>query len=215
MFNHQWQMITAEGAEQILLEQIKPFLAQANGDVLAGQIGMGMVMIGAQIQANPALAESKEVAMLMEMVPKVQEWVKAAGLDDPEKASAFVTKVVEGARSLELKDAAGMRALSFDDLMTKADLALAVTKDALTVYGVDIDGTMDGISVGDSVADADDPMKRTLPVTITMFGEEHTLDLALTNQGGMWVSDLAIAARQGAANAGQAMTDTEMPPGAE
>ena len=144
-FSAAMSMLTADGAEDMILAMIKPQLAE-----FAPQVEMmsGMLagLAGAQIQQSEDLSEEDKQAS-QEIVNRLGEFLAEVDLGNEEKARKAVGFVCQTARGLKLTTFADLQKLSWSEVLGKAGIVLKGVKELLAVYGISIDAMLDAVEI--------------------------------------------------------------------
>lgn len=180
-FNMAMGMLTMSGAEDNLLAKIKPELSEAQQGVQQAG-GMLAMVVGMGLAAKPELDDA-EKQKAMETVGAVGQWLQGVDLTDEAKLRQAISAVCAGARDLGIANADQLRALSFDQALAKGGVALGALKKVTAIYGLDLDSTLDSISVGSPVVNG---ATAKVPTSITLFGKTFTSTALLEQKDGKW-----------------------------
>lgn len=174
------QMLTAEGAEDLIYTMIQPKLAEAQGMLAMApmMLGMAMAQLGQDPAADPAEQEQQQALMMA-----VQGWAAQVNLADEEKAKQAIGIICDAARSTGVTAAEQMQEMPFDELLGKAGMMVQGLKDVAALYGLDLQATIDSISVGEAAIDGDEA---TVPVTLSFLGVEMSDEVNMIKQGDNW-----------------------------
>jgi hypothetical protein len=181
-FSAQMAMLTAPGAEDMLMAMVEPQLAQMEPQ-LDMMVGMLSGMISSSLEQNELLGESEKT--------EGRRWVKAfsaflleGDILSREKARRTVGIVCKTARKLELETLAQAQALSFEQVLAKGSLCLGATKDVLDIYGLSLDDLLDSIAVKTVSQEGDDAV---VELKFELFGEKQTVRSQLTRVDDRWI----------------------------
>ena len=108
---------------------------------------------------------------------------------DPESVKKVLAIASKVARDLNLKTLDEARALDFDQSMAKARIAFLGFKDALGVYGLSLDKTLD--SVKPEVV-SNDGKAAKVKVAYTLFDAPLSVETEMVNVDGRWYGKHAI-----------------------
>lgn len=178
-FNEMMTKLTAEGAEQDLLTMVKPQLAMAQGQV-EQMAGMFTMLTAGAVPEGLSAEEQQKAEKTMAAIGR---WLASVDLTDEAKAEEAVGIVVATARELELPDYQAARALSLEQALDKGGVAMGGLKRVLALYDLDVQAVLDSVAVGSAEVEGE---TATVPVTVTILGEEHTMPLSLQQIAGRW-----------------------------
>lgn len=148
-FIRNMQQLTEPDAENKLYALAKPRLIQLQQqyhDQLPVIIGI------AQAIAATGVAQSKELTntqkqQVTEVINVLAPWAQQAPWFDQGKARQAIAIAVDTARKLDLKTPEQLRAMDFDTAMRKYSAGFLGIKQALAIYGLSIDATLDSVKV--------------------------------------------------------------------
>jgi len=184
-FNAVLTQLTAENAEDTIYELIKPKLVEAQGSLAEAKDGIPTMIQG--IVAMQGITDEADLKSAQEMADAIGAWVGNLKIDDEAKAKKAIGIVCTTARSLNIKNADQLEALTFDQFMDKAGKSLAGVKKVLDIYGLSINDMLDSVKVGKPVVEGD---TATVPVTSTVLGKTMTLPAKLKKSGDHWYGNL-------------------------
>lgn len=173
-FDSTMQMLTSKDAEKEIFALVQPQLAQMKVQ-WGGMMGFLPMAVGGMAGDNPA---AKQAAQDL--------GTKLAALDiaDEAKIKKAIAVATKTAQKLDVKDFAALQALSFDDLTGKGAVVLAGVKEVLTVYGLDLDATLDSVDAK-VVSEKDDQAQ--LEVSYKLFGgAESKATMDMVKVDGRW-----------------------------
>jgi hypothetical protein len=177
-------MLTAPGAEEQLMSQLEPKLEE-----LRPQISMFVPMIAGM--AEGAIAEQKDMtpeerADATRILEQMSLFLMENDVCDPALAKKAVGIVCSAARRMELDSLEDVQALSFEELLAKADIALAASKGVLTVYGLDVDAFLSSVNAR-TVSQTED--RAVVEVSYEFLGVEDTSEVELVLVDGQWIQE--------------------------
>jgi hypothetical protein len=170
-------MATAEGAEDTLFHMVKPYLSEAQQQMEGMAQMLPMIMAGTMQDAN---LPQESQAMLGDFAKEV------VGIDlaSEENARRAVGIFVTTARALKVKSAKQLQALSFDEVMGRADLVYACVVDILGVYGLSPEGMLKSMTAR-TVSTTGDLAQMEL--TFSLFGmDPETVPFKMERIEGRW-----------------------------
>ncbi|MFI4970594.1 MAG: hypothetical protein ACHP7D_10345, partial [Lysobacterales bacterium] len=183
--------LTAPNAEQTLYTEIEPQLKAFDAQYQAQipmYVTMGSSWLTGMIQQNKDMSEA-EKGQAVAAVNAVANWVQKTHFTDPESVKKVLAIASKVARDLNLKTLDEARALDFDQSMAKARIAFLGFKDALGVYGLSLDKTLD--SVKPEVV-SNDGKAAKVKVAYTLFDAPLSVETEMVNVDGRWYGKHAI-----------------------
>ena len=184
-FNAVLTQLTADGAEETIYQLIKPKLSEAQGSLVEAKDGIPDMIQG--LVAMQGITDEGELKSAQEMAGAIGKWVGNLKIDKEVTAKKAIGIVCATVRSLKIKSADDLEALTFDQFMDKAGLAVDGLKQVLDIYGLSINDSIASIKVGKPEIDGD---TATVPVTSTFLGKSITLPAKLTKSGDGWYGKL-------------------------
>ncbi len=175
-------MLVAPGAEDALMAQLEPKLAEMKPQVamLAGMIsGMGQTML----QQNADMSAG-ERAQAQRMLDALGQHLMTHDLTDPASARKAVGILCTTARKLELASLSDVQALSFDGLLGKVGVAFGGLKGMLEVYGISLDRSLDTFRA-ETVSQSED--SAVVRVRFEFLGVEASSEVELVKSGFDWL----------------------------
>jgi hypothetical protein len=190
-FTEQMTKLTAPGAEDKMYAEIEPQLKKFDAESAAQMpmlIAMGQGFVQSSIQQSKDLTEEQKKQSAA-LVTAAATWAQNVKFTDPALVKAAIAAVCSTARDLNLKSLDEVRALSYDQGMLKAGIAVGGLKKLLAVYGLKIDQALDSIKA-ETVNNAGDTAK--VKVTYTAFDQPFTTESDLVRVDGKWYGKQAI-----------------------
>ena len=170
-------MATAEGAEDMLFMMVKPYLADVQEQV-EGMAQMLPFMLGG------ALSEAGVPQETQAMIGDFTKAITDIDFASEDKARRAVGIFVATARALKIKSGMQMQALSFDEVMGRADLAYGGVMDILGVYGLSPESMMKSMSVKTVSTEGD---LAQMELTFSLFGmDPETVPFEMERIDGRW-----------------------------
>ncbi|HEY8010313.1 MAG TPA: hypothetical protein VIE67_04885 [Rudaea sp.] len=190
-FADQMTRLTAPGAEDKIYADIEPQLKKFDKEGAAQMpmmIAMGQGFVQSSIQQSKDLSDEqkKQSAALVDATAK---WAQGVKFTDPALVKGAIAAICKTARDLNLKSLNEVRALSYDQGMLKAGIALGGLKQVLAVYGLSLDKSLDSIKV-ETVSTTGDAAK--VKVTYSAFDQPFTTESDLLKVDGKWYGKQAI-----------------------
>lgn len=180
--------ISAPDAVEQIMAEVEPKLDEARpqvpGALLMGFGAMHMAIASPDSDLTDAQRTALEAAL-----PGIQRWAGATDFLDAATLRDALTLLVDAVRRSGIQNLDQLRALSLDELLRRGGGVLAAAKDAVQLYGVDVDAIADSVRVEVLENDGETARVRT---TVTVFGApvfgEH--DLVLVD--GRWYGKQAV-----------------------
>jgi hypothetical protein len=190
-FAEQMSELTAPGAEAKMYAQIEPKLKQfdqQSAQQMPMMIAMGQGFVQSAIQQNKDL-NAQQKQQTSALIDATAKWAQTAKFTDPALVKQAIGAICKTARDLNLKTLDEARALTYDQAMQKAGIALAGAKQLFAVYGLSMDNALDSVKA-ETEATAGDTAK--VKVTYTAFEQPFTTESDLVKLNGKWFSKQAI-----------------------
>ena len=176
-------MLTAQGAENTLMSMLKPQLDEMRPQMQM-MVGMFSGMLSSGIQQDENLS-SEQKRKAGKLVQAIGNFLSENDLTDERNARKAVGVVCTTARKLNINSIEQFQAMNFNQMLGKADIALAGAKDLFSIYGMDFDQWIDGLEVQTVSQDGDTAVVR---VSYEIFGVKDTVDEELVRRGSRWIS---------------------------
>ena len=183
--------LTAPDADQKLYAEIEPQLKAFDAQYQAQipmYVAMGSSWVQGMVQQNKDMADAEKTQAIA-AINAVATWVQKTHFTDPESVKKVLALASKTARDINLKTLDEARALSFDQSMQKARVAFLGFKEALNVYGLSLDKTLD--SVTPSVV-SNDGNAAKVKVAYTLFDAPLSVETDMVNLDGRWYGKHAI-----------------------
>lgn len=182
------QQLTAPDAETKLYAVAKPKLAQLQAQY-QDQVP---VMIGIfQAIAATGVSQSKDLTnpqkqQATEVINVLAPWAQTVPWFDQARAKQVVGIAVATARKLDLKTPEQLKAMDFDTAMQKYSVGFLGIKQALAVYGLSVDDTLDSAKV--STVDNRNGHAH-VRIDYVLLGKPLATESDLIEQDGRWYSE--------------------------
>lgn len=177
--------LTAPNAEQTLYAEIEPQLKQFDAQYqqqIPMYVAMGQGWLTGMVQQNKDLSDADK-QQAVAAINALAAWVQKTRFTDAESVKKVLAITTKTARDLNLKSLDEARALTFDQSMQKARVALGGFKEALAVYGFSVDKTLD--SVKPEVL-SNDGKTASVKVSYTLLDTPLTATTQMVNVDGRW-----------------------------
>ena len=183
--------LTAPDAEQALFAEIEPQLKAFDAQYqqqIPMYVAMGSGWLQGMVQQNKEMsADAKQQAVAA--INALGAWVQKTRFTDPDSIKKLLAIASQAARDINLKSLDEARALTFEQSMQKARIALLGVKQALGVYGLSIDQTLD--SVQPEVL-SNDGKTAKVKVSYTLLDTPLSAETEMVNIDGHWYGKEAI-----------------------
>jgi hypothetical protein len=169
--------ITASDAVDRLMIELEPKLAEARPQVPGATLmAFGAMAMAISSPESDLTDEQREA--LRRLMPGLQQWVGGTDFLDSNTLRQALTLVTDAARRVAVADLDELKALPFEAVLERAGTVFASTKQAVRLYGIDLDAVADSLQVEVLAVDGDTARVRT---TVTLFNApvfaEHELVL--------------------------------------
>jgi len=121
-------------------------------------------------------------------LPAIEHWLSVTDFFSPDLARAALTAVADGVRATRIDSLDGLRRLSLDQLLQRASGVLAAAKEAVVVYGIDLDAIASSLQVEVLEIEGDRARVRT---TIEVFDAPIAAEHELVRIEGRWYGEHA------------------------
>jgi hypothetical protein len=177
--------LTAPDADKTIYAEIEPQLKQFDAQYtqqIPMYVAMGQGWLTGMVQQNKDLTDADK-QQAVAAINALAAWVQKTRFTDAESVKKVLAITTRTARDLNLKTLDEARALTFDQSMQKARVALGGFKEALAVYGFSVDQTLD--SVKPEVV-TNDGKAASVKVSYTLLGSPLTATTQMVNVDGRW-----------------------------
>ncbi len=184
-FEETMTRLTAPDADKTIYAEIEPQLKQFDAQYtqqIPMYVAMGQGWLTGMVQQNKDLSDADK-QQAVAAINALAAWVQKTRFTDAESVKKVLAITTKTARDLNLKTLDEARALTFDQSMGKAKIALGGFKEALGVYGFSVDQTLD--SVKPEVA-SNDGKAASVKVSYTLLGTPLSATTEMVNVDGRW-----------------------------
>jgi len=184
--------LTAPGAEERLLKQVRPQLDQLRthrAQNLPMLLGI-LQAAGNDLVQNAGLSPNQK-QQATQTVAALAAWAQHADLADQAKAKQAIGVICATARKLNLQTLDQWRALEYPQVMARYATGWDGLKQLLKVYGLDLDATFENAkleTLGENGTNA------RVRETLTLAGKPIVSESHLVKQNGHWYDADALAA---------------------
>lgn len=166
-----------------LLAMCQPYLAQLDIPRLTKGITDIAGFLGTAAEAQPPGGAGLDYAGLQGWLKDLAAWVPTAGFTDQGKARLAAGHLVRALAASGVQSAADLRSLALPDLLARLGPALPAFKEALAVYDVRLDATLDTVTAKLGTLEAG---QATVVLGFTSLGKPRTVTLRLVQRNGSW-----------------------------
>lgn len=174
--------ITGPDAVDQLMAEIEPKLDEVRPQA-PGAVQMALGGLQMAIASPEAELTDEQRAALAAALPGLQQWASSTDFLDAATLRRALTLVTDAARRTGIVDLEQLKAMSLVGLLDTASSVFVAGKDAVRLYGVDLDAMADSLQVEVVEMMGDTARVRT---TVTLFGAPvwHEHDMVLVD--GRW-----------------------------
>lgn len=176
-FAEKMREITAPDAVDQLMAKIEPELVKARQQMPA-MLLMGVGAMQFAINSTETELTDAQRDALRKAMPGIQQWVSSTDFLSADSMRRALTLLTDAARRTNITDIDQLKALPLEGVLERASPVLASAKEAVRIYGIDLDAVADSLRVEVLERGSDTARVRT---TVTVFGApvfaEHDLVL--------------------------------------
>ncbi len=179
--------LTAPDADRKIYADLEPELKQFDAQYqqqMPMYVAMGSGWLQGMVQQNKDLSDADK-QQAVAAINALAAWVQKTRFTEPESVKKVLAIATKAARDLNLKTLDEVHALTFDQSMQKARVAMLAFKDALNVYGFSVDKTLD--SVKPEVA-SNDGKAASVKVSYTLFDTPLAMTTQMVDVDNRWYS---------------------------
>lgn len=180
-FAENWGKITAPDGIDKIMAEIEPQLAEIKPQ-LAGMIAMGQGMATMSIAQSTDLTEQQK-AQATAFLNGLGGWLGKTDFADPALMRKALTALAEGLRATGITKLDDIKALTFDQMLDKAGVAVGGFKNAFAAYGFSIDSIADSVK-SEIVSESGDVAK--LKVSYALFDSPMSFESEMQKVDGKW-----------------------------
>ncbi len=179
---------TAPDAVERLMQEIEPKLVEARPQA-PGAIMMGLGALQMALSSPDAELTEEQRAALRQAMPGLQRWLTSTDFLSSLSMRQALTLVTDAIRGTGLDSIDELRMLSLEEALAQAGSVLASAKQAVRIYGLDLDAIADTLAVEVLAIDGDTARVRT---TITVFDAPISREVELVLVEGRWYGKEAV-----------------------
>ncbi|MCB1611909.1 MAG: hypothetical protein KDI60_09165 [Xanthomonadales bacterium] len=179
---------TAPDAVERLMQEIEPKLVEARPQA-PGAIMMGLGAMQMALSSPDAELTEEQRAALRQAMPGLQRWLTSTDFLSSLSMRQALTLVTDAIRGTGLDSIDELRMLSLEEALAQAGSVLASAKQAVRIYGLDLDAIADTLAVEVLAIEGDTARVRT---TITVFDAPISKEVELVLVEGRWYGKDAV-----------------------
>ncbi|MBK8283700.1 MAG: hypothetical protein IPK97_01815 [Ahniella sp.] len=190
-FNETMTMLTAEGAEQKLWQELEPKFKELQSEAqlqLPMWIGMGQGVLGSMVDERKDLNDAQK-KQAKDGIQAFGTWASSAKFLDADLAQKSIGIVCTAARDMKLESLDQVRALKFEEALDKGNIGFRATKDLLANYGFSVDDVMNTMKA-EVVSQEGDAAK--VKVSYQMFQTPLEFESDMVRVDGGWYSKESV-----------------------
>ncbi len=176
-FTEKLEQVLAPDAVDRYMAEIEPELEKARPQA-AGAMLMAFGAMQLAVTSPESKLSDEQRAVLQAALPGVQEWASGTDFLSSDAMRQALTLLTDAARRTGLTDLDQIKALPLEGVLDRVTPLLAAAKQAVRLYGLDLDTVADSLQV--DVLEIDGVRAR-VRTTVTLFGSpvwhEHELQL--------------------------------------
>jgi hypothetical protein len=187
-FDDKLGRFTAPDAVDQLMAEIEPKLDEARPKAPGALLMAFGAMQMAVASPDSQLTDEQRVT-LKRALPGIQYWASSTDFLNAETMRGALTLISDGARRAGIADIDQLKAMPLENVLDRAGIVLVAAKDAVRLYGIDLDAIADSLQVDVIDIDGDTARVRT---TITLFDAPMWADHDLVLVDGRWYGKHAL-----------------------
>jgi hypothetical protein len=187
-FEEKLARFIAPDAVDTLMAEIEPKLVEARPQV-AGATMMGIGAAQMAIASPESDLTPEQRATLQAALPGIQRWVTTTDFLSSTSMRQALTLVTDAARATGVGNLDQLKMLSFEEVLAKAGSVLAATKQAVRIYGLDLDAIAASAQFETVAIEGSTARVRT---TVTVFDAPVSGEFELELVEGRWYGKHAL-----------------------
>lgn len=190
-FTDQMGKLTAPGSEDKLFAEIEPQLKKFDAESaqqMPAMIAMGQGFVQSSIQQSKDLTDEQK-KQSSSLIDATAKWATGVHFTDPALVKGAIAAICKTARDLNLKSLDEVKALTYDQGMIKAGIAVGGLKQVLAVYGLMLDKALDSIKT-ETIATTGDTAQ--VKVNYVAFDQPFSTVSDLVKIDGKWYGKQAV-----------------------
>jgi len=180
--------LSAPDAVDRLMIEIEPKLVEARPKVPAAvMMGLGALQIAVLSDDNHLTTAQR--ASLQQALPGVQQWASTTDFLSSLSMRQALTLIADAVRNTGIRSVDELKLMSFEQVLAKAEYMVAASKQALLIYGLDLNAIADSIQVEVLAINGSTARVRT---TVTVFDAPIAAEHDLVLLDGRWYGREAV-----------------------
>lgn len=180
--------VTAPDAVDTLMMEIEPELEKARPQV-PGALLMGFGAMQLAVASPESELTEEQRAVLQDALPGIQHWASSTDFLSSTTMRDALTLLTDAARRAGIQNLDQLKALPLEEVLHRAGTVLAAAKEAVRLYGIDLDAVADSLQVEVLAIDGETARVRT---TITLFDAPVWTEHDLVLVEGRWYGKQAM-----------------------
>lgn len=183
--------LTAPDAEQALWAEFEPKLTEydtAEQQKKPMLLGMGRGWLQGMVAQSESMSDA-EKQQTKATIDAFADWVEATRFTDPERIKQVIAIACRVARETGLKTLDEAHAMDFDQTMQTAQIVFLGFKDALAVYDLSLDATLESVKP-EVVSQAGD--KAQVRIAYDLLGTPLAFETGMERVDGRWYGDKVL-----------------------
>ncbi len=182
------KLTDANAVDKFMLE-IEPKLVEARPKA-AGALLIGMGALQVALASDDSELTAEQRVALQSAMPGIQKWAAETDFLSSISMRQALSLLTNAARNTGVRSIDELKMLSFEQALSKAGTLLSASKQALYVYGLDINAIADSLQVQVLKQEGQTARVRT---TITIFDAPISSEMDLVLLEGRWYSKTTVA----------------------
>jgi hypothetical protein len=180
--------LNAPDAVDQLMAEIEPKLVEARPQAPAALM-MGLGALQMAVLSKDSELTDAERASLQQALPGLQQWATTTDFLSSMSARQALTLVSDAVRGTGIRSLDELKQMSFEQVLGKAESLLVAGKQALLIYGLDVNAITDTLQVDVVAIDGATARVRT---TVTLFNAPVSREHDLVLVDGRWYGKAAV-----------------------
>lgn len=188
-FGEKLARITAHDAVDSYMAELEPKIDELRPQ-WPGAMLMGFGAMQVAITSPDSDLTDEQRTMLKAALPGVQQWVGSTDFFDTATLRDALTLLTDAARRTGIQNLDQLKALPMEELLRRGNGLVAAAKDAVQLYGIDVNAIVDSLQVD---VLSNDGSKARVRATVTVFGAPLSNEYELVLLDGHWYGEHANA----------------------
>jgi hypothetical protein len=181
-FAEKLQRYTGPGAVDLLMAEIEPELEKARPQA-PGALMMAMGAMHVAVTSPESKLTDEQRVALQNALPGVQQWATSTDFLSSDTMRQALSLLTNAARGIGINDIDQLKALPLETALNRARPLLVAAKQAVRLYGIDLDAVADSLQVEVIEINGDIARVRT---TVTLFDAPVWAEHELVLVEGRW-----------------------------